>query len=304
MKKISSIGEIKLIERMKRILGKPKGSVIVGIGDDAAVLKHQSAKKYLLFASDMFVEGVHFSLRNLTPEFIGNKALAANISDIAAMGGKPCFALVSVGLSPSTPIKIVDGIYRGISRLARRFDVSIVGGDAVRSKQLVIDVSILGEVEKKYVVSRSGALPGDLLFVTGRLGGSLKSKHHAKFTPRLKEARHLVENSPIHSMIDLSDGLASDAWQIARASQVAIGIIEERIPLSTFAKSVHNALIDGEDFELLFSVSSSAAKRMPKSIAGTPVTQIGFVKKGVPDVRLISKDGKSKPIILGGFKHF
>jgi thiamine-monophosphate kinase len=209
----------------------------VGIGDDAAVLRGPGNRR-LLVASDMLIEGVHFRRRGASPQQIGWKALACNVSDIAAMGGRPLWAVVSLGAPPSTPVRWVDGIYQGLARCARRFNVSLVGGDTVRAPVVVLDVAITGTVERSHLTLRSGARVGDALFVTGRLGGSLRSGRHLRVVPRLREAQVLLRRVRIHAMIDLSDGLASDLWQMSRASEVALRVEAARIPVSRAARTV------------------------------------------------------------------
>lgn len=304
MKVISELGEVALIRRFSRRLGGQTPSVRVGIGDDAAVLRGSKETEWLL-ASDMLVEGVHF-MRQATPaKWIGWKALACNVSDIAAMGGLPYASVVSLGLPPRTPVAFVEGVYDGLSRCARRFGVSIVGGDTVRAPVVVIDVAILGTVKRPHLTLRSGARAGDQLFVTGHLGGSLSSGRHATFVPRLSQAQWLVRHLRVHAMIDLSDGLASDLWQVARASRVTLQVREADIPVSRAAKTIRHALMDGEDFELLFAVPSRMARRVPKRLGGVPVTEIGIVtRQDRCGVELIQRDGRRRPIVPQGFKHF
>ncbi|MBI3996585.1 MAG: thiamine-phosphate kinase [Candidatus Omnitrophica bacterium] len=329
---LHALGEVGLIARMRRRLHRDR-SVIVGIGDDAAVLRAPASKR-LLFASDMLVEGIHFRLppshhlpagpkgRNspsanrqvvgssagteevTKPTLIGWKALAANISDIAAMGGVPRWAVVSLGAPPSTPVAVVDRLYHGLERCARRFGVSIVGGDTVRAPQLIIDVAILGTVEPRHLTLRSTARVGDTLFVTGRLGGSLRSGRHAQFIPRLREAQALVTRVRVHAMMDLSDGLASDAWQLARASRVTLRIEAAAIPVAQAAGSVHHALVDGEDFELLFAVGARDTARVPARIGTCPVTRIGTVVRRGARVELQRVDGRITLLRAKGFQHF
>jgi thiamine-monophosphate kinase len=304
MKVISELGEVALIRRFSRRLGGQTPSVRVGIGDDAAVLRGSKETEWLL-ASDMLVEGVHF-MRQATPaKWIGWKALACNVSDIAAMGGLPYASVVSLGLPPRTPLAFVEGVYDGLARCARRFGVSIVGGDTVRAPVVVIDVAILGTVKRPHLTLRSGARAGDRLFVTGHLGGSLSSGRHATFVPRLSQAQWLVRHLRVHAMIDLSDGLASDLWQVARASRVTLQVREADIPVSRAAKTIRHALMDGEDFELLFAVPSRMARRVPKRLGGVPVTEIGIVtRQDRCGVELIQRDGRRRPLVPQGFKHF
>ena len=302
MATVSTLGEVRLIQRLARRLSRP-ASVLVGIGDDAAVLRG-SGRQRLLFASDMVVEGVHFTRRDVAPRWIGWKALAVNISDNAAMGGLPRYAVVSLGLPKQTPVRFVDALYGGLSGCAKRFGVAIVGGDTVRAPVVVIDVAMLGTVHARYLVVRSGARVGDRIFVTGRLGGSLASGRHATFTPRLREAQWLVRHLPIHAMMDLSDGLASDLWQMARASRMTMRVEEDAIPVSRAGKTIWHALMDGEDFELLFTVPPRAARRMPRSIGRTPLTAIGVVTRRGASVELVDARRRVRSLVPQGFQHF
>lgn len=301
---IRGLGEVPLIARLARRLGgagKGRG-VLAGIGDDAAVLC-SSGGAPLLLACDMLVEGVHFT-RRLPARWIGWKALAVNLSDIAAMAGTPRWAVVSLGLPPSTPVRFVDGLYDGLGACARRFATAIVGGDTVRAPQVVVDVAILGTAGPRGPVLRRGARPGDALFVTGRLGGSLASGRHARFTPRVREAQALAARLPVHAMMDLSDGLASDLWQLARASRAALRVEAARLPVSRAGKTVYHALMDGEDFELLFAVPAWAAARVPTRLGACPVTRIGEVRARGARVELQTRHGRIQTLIPSGFRHF
>ena len=258
----------------------------------------------LLFASDMLVEDVHFRRRLVPPQWIGWKALACNVSDIAAMGGVPRWAVVSLGAPPTTTVRFLDELSRGLERCARRFHMAIVGGDTVRAPQLVIDVAIIGSVEPRYLTLRSGARVGDILFVTGRLGGSYPSGRHARFIPRVLEAQTLVKRICIHAMMDLSDGLASDLWQMSRASHAQLRIDATQIPISRAGRTVERALMDGEDFELLFAVSPRDAKRVPRRIGTTPVTRIGTATGRGVGVQIEYLNGRIQPLMPRGFQHF
>lgn len=302
MTSLRSIGEFGLISRISRRLHTDP-SVAAGIGDDAAVLEFARGRQ-LLFASDMLVEGVHF-LRARTPaRDIGWKALASNISDIAAMGGRPHWAVVSLGAPPKTPVSFIDGVYAGLERCARRFGVSIVGGDTVRAPQLIIDVAIIGSVARNKAVLRSGVRVGDLLFVTGSLGGSYKSGRHARFTPRLKEAQQLLRCVRVHAMMDLSDGLAKDLWQMSRASRVRLQIDASQVPIARFARTLRHAVMDGEDFELLFAVAPGDLKRVPKRLGACPVTRIGRAVRSGIGVEMIAQNRTVKSLKPEGFAHF
>ncbi|MBF0595364.1 MAG: thiamine-phosphate kinase [Candidatus Omnitrophica bacterium] len=294
--------------------------VIKGIGDDAAVLE-LDAKRYQLLTTDMLVEGVHF-LSNTPAKLVGHKALACNISDIAAMGGIPTFAVVSIGIPTGTGhiefshrVKgqensmcpdYVSGIYKGIFACAKRFGVSIVGGDTVKADKLVINIALLGEVEKKNLVLRSGAKPGDHLFVSGPLGGTLKSGKHLNFTPRVKEARFLIEQFKPSAMMDISDGLAGDLGHILNASRVGAEIDEQRLPLNK-GVSVDEALHGGEDFELLFSLSSPKSAKLVEYLRSHRCghfVEIGRIIALPKKLYLCDGSGRRREIEPKGYTHF
>ena len=302
MTTVRGLGEVGLIERLRRRLARP-AAVKVGIGDDAAVVRGAGGH-WWLFASDMLVEGVHFRRSQVPARWIGWKALACNVSDVAAMGGVPRWAVVSLGLPATTPVAFVDAVYDGLDRCARRYAMAIVGGDTVRAPQLIIDVAIIGSVRPAQLVRRSGARVGDQLFVTGRLGGSYRSGRHARFMPRVPEAQALVRQCRLHAMMDLSDGLASDAWQMSRASGVRLRLQASRIPRASSARTLQQALMDGEDFELLFAVSPQAARQVPARLGTTPVTHIGAAVAHGVGVELESPQGHIAPLVPTGFRHF
>jgi len=256
--KISQLGEFGLIDALKKFAPSSK-AVIKGIGDDAAVLPF-SKSEYLLFTTDMLAEGTHFT-RRMSPQLIGHKALACNISDIAAMGGYPTFAVVSIGIPKNLPVRFVEEMYKGIQLLAQSFNVSIVGGDTIKTDKIIINIALLGLVEKKFLVTREGARPDDWVFVTGPLGNSLKSGRHLNFLPRLAQARFLVEKFKPSAMMDISDGLAGDLNHILKASQVGACLDYASIPRQRGA-SLSQALNDGEDFELLFTLAPLKARSL------------------------------------------
>ncbi|OGW84838.1 MAG: thiamine-phosphate kinase [Omnitrophica bacterium RIFCSPLOWO2_01_FULL_45_10] len=302
--KIKELGEIELIKRIAK-RARLDSSVIKGIGDDAAVLRWTNGKR-LLFTCDMLLEDVHFKMAKATPFQIGWKAIARNMSDIAAMGGMPKYAVVSIGMSPALSTRFLDELYRGIRKLADMFKVNIVGGDMSRSKKLTIDISMIGEAEKRDLTLRSGAIEGDVILVTGSIGGSIKGRH-LNFIPRLSEAQRLVRNFKINSMIDISDGLVLDLWRILNASCVGGRIYENTIPISKDASSVESAIYDGEDYELLFTMSVNAARRFFKTALErfeTPVTLIGEIMNRRYGYKLIKGDGKEKILGPRGFLQF
>ncbi len=309
---VSDLGEMNLIERLKRRLGRTP-LVVLGIGDDTAVLRRPTlpgvgaSDTVLLLASDMVVEGVHFTRASVSPRAIGWKALAGNVSDVAAMGGRPCAAVVSLGLPRTIPVRFVEALYRGLSACARRFGLAIVGGDTVRAPCVIVDVAILGVADRRRLALRRGARIGDQLYVTGRLGNSLRSGRHARFLPRLREAVWLTRRGAVHAMIDVSDGLSSDLWQVARASRATLRVEAARIPTArglTGRRGLHRALTDGEDFELLVAVPPREAKRLPRRIGRCPLTRIGSVVGRGARVELQEPDGTVRPLAPGGFRHF
>ena len=240
----------------------------------------------------------------MAARWIGWKALACNISDVAAMGGTPSYAVVSLGLPPRTPVRVLDGLAEGLRSCAKRFGVTIVGGDTVRAPRMVVDVAMVGTVSAGRPVVRSGAQVGDRIFVTGQVGGSLRRHRHATFLPRLREVQWLVKHLSIHAMIDLSDGLAADLWQVARASRATLRVEERAVPIAPGAQTVWHALMDGEDFELLFVVSRRTATKVPPSIGGCRISQIGTVTGRAARVELVRRDGRVTPLTPKGFRHF
>jgi len=288
---------------------KPKSGVIRGIGDDAAVIDigkigEHMGSPLLLLASDMIIEGVHFR-PDTDPFRIGWKAAAVNISDIAAMGGIPKYILMSVGVSKKRSGSYLKGIMKGAKAVADKFGAQIVGGDTNESKKTVVDVAIVGVVEKKCVVRRDTARPGDLIFVTGRLGeGRYK---HLSFMPRVKEARLLARRFTPSSMIDISDGLCLDLTRVCDASGVGAVIFKGRVPVSDKARGLLDALEYGEDFELLFTVPASTAERLIKyvKVHDFPfVTLIGAVVRREQGLRFVSEGGGVEPIKPRGYTHF
>ena len=251
-KTVASVGEEKIISIADSFFSKTitnKPNVIKGIGDDAAVLKSFSDEFYQLVTIDTVVEGTHFTY-DISPEKIGWKAMAVNISDIAAMGGIPENAVISVAIPKNLPIDFFEKLISGINSAAEKFNVAVVGGDTVGSDILSITITLLGKVEKQCLCTRYGAKLGNVVAVTGTLGGSFKTEKHFNFMPRIEEARWLVKNAKPYAMMDLSDGLAMDSLRIAKASNVSMQFFSGKLPV-TDGFSIENALNDGEDFELL-----------------------------------------------------
>ncbi len=297
--RIRQIGEFGLIERIARRL-EPGGDVVVGPGDDCAVVKFDS-RHYQLLTCDMLVEGVDFTAGD-DPRLIGRKAIAVSLSDIAACAGLPKQCLVSLGLPRNSPVAFIDKLTAGMLAVCRKYGVSLVGGDLSRSEKIVIDVSMTGLVGKKRLALRGGARAGDMLFVTGALGGSRAGKQF-NFTPRVREAQLLTRACAVHAMIDISDGLAQDLGHILAASSAGAVLYESLIPLSANARGVDSALYDGEDFELLFAVSRANARKLIKSYLKyfKPVGEVTDKSRGL---RLVDRKNKERPIPARGYRHF
>lgn len=269
-------GEDRLIADLVADL-KSRREVVAGPGDDCAVVAGPKRGELLLLKTDCVVEGVHF-LPNEKPSAIGTKAMARTLSDFAAMSGRPQFALVTLVAPAARTVRWTRELYRGLRTVADRFAVAIVGGETSgTSGPAMISISAVGSVEKDRWVSRAGGQPNDALFVTGRLGGSIRRKH-LEFTPRIAEARWLTKNFRLHAMMDLSDGLGADLPRLAKASGVGFEIDEAVLPRNRGC-SVKQAISDGEDYELLFAVSPNDAdslqKKWRKKFPRLPLTRIG-----------------------------
>lgn len=300
--------EFALIDWIRRQAGShPR--VALGIGDDAAALRWDSGADCLV-AMDMLVENVHFSIPEATPRLIGRKALAVNLSDIAAMAGRPLAAFVSVAIPRGKGMAFAQEIHAGVLELANRFDVALAGGDtAATDGPLVISVAVIGEPGGRGIVRREGAKAGDWIMATGTFGGSLAGRH-LTFEPRVAEAIALHEAVPLHAMIDVSDGLAADLHHILEASGVGAVIGQDAIPVSPDARNLDDgktpldhALGDGEDFELLFTVSPEDGKRL---VADSPVSvRLAWFGEIVaePGCRILDASGQSRPLPRAGWVH-
>jgi len=288
-----------LIDRFRKQL-KTDSAVIKGSGDDCAVLKFDKLH-HQLYTCDMIIEGVDFNSKE-DPYLIGRKAIAISLSDIASCGGIPRHCVISLGMPKNTGIKFTDRLFKGMQDIARLYKVNIVGGDLSQTQKLVLDVSMLGLVETKALVLRSGAKAGDIIFVTGSLGGSIYGKH-LRFTPRLKEARYLVSKFSVHAMIDISDGLAQDLGHIVRESRVGARIYQERVPMSKDCANIEDALYSGEDFELLFTLSAKDAAKLLK-LRPREYSAIGEVVEKKYGLKSVDNKGRVKLLRPEGFKHF
>jgi thiamine-monophosphate kinase len=309
------MNEFELIARLTHSLPTNK-SVVVGAGDDCAVLDFGLPDRLLLFKTDAVVEGIHYDAA-ARPEQIGHKALGRCLSDIAAMAGTPTAALVTLGLPRTFDPAFVQAIYEGLGALARRHEVAIVGGETTTNpERILLSVALLGTVPRGKGVLRSGAEVGDAIFVTGELGGSLAGKH-LDFEPRLVEARWLAEHFSLHAMLDISDGLAGDLRHVLSASRVGAELLSDAIPISREARLAAKAnpsakppllaaLTDGEDFELLFTVASRDAVPVldawKERFSKLPLTCIGKITAS-SQITIRDKQGV-RPLAAHGYAHF
>jgi len=333
---VRSLGEFPLIDRIKRHIGRPSDRVVAGIGDDTAALRITPGN-LLLATCDVQVERVHFLVETTTPEMLGRKALAVNLSDVASMAGIPRYALISLGLPPDTPVELVDGLYAGLRAEAVEFATDLVGGNVSSSPpELFVDVTLLGEVETNRVLYRSGARVGDRLVVTGHPGDSagglallldpsiacppevaepLKRAHRLP-VPRVAAGRAVGATGLAHAMIDVSDGLAGDLGHVAEASGVGAVLWADRVPLSSelrqLASILHRdplefALHGGEDYELLIAVSPGGEDRVVEAIESQGSVRAAVVWEVVPAERGLSvvyPNGHATPLAAAGYTHF
>jgi thiamine-monophosphate kinase len=294
--KLRDLGEDRLLSQLlpRLPLGK---AVVAGPGDDCVVVATRDLGELLVLKTDCVVEAVHFS-RGTKPFDVGWKAMMRPLSDFAATSAMPQFALITVIAPERTDVRWMKELYRGLRRAARRFDVSIVGGEtSSTSGPIAVSAAVAGFVEKERWVSRRGGQPDDDLFVTGRLGGALKQRH-LRFVPRIVESRWLTKNFSIHAMMDLSDGLGADLPRLARASRLGYTVDLESIPLTQGA-NINDAITEGEDYELLFAVSRRDGNRLMqrwrKKFPRLPLARIGSLSQ------LRTKNSQLLP---RGYTHF
>jgi thiamine-monophosphate kinase len=309
------MNEFELLARLIPTLPTNK-EVVLGAGHDCALLDLGLPAELVLFKTDAVVENVHFT--KATPgQQAGRKALARCLSDIAAMGGMPTACLVTLGLPEDFDPDYVFKFYEGLNKLASEHSIAVAGGETTLSpKAMFASISLIGKVPKAIKISRGGAKAGDGIFVTGELGGSISGKH-LDFEPRLKEGRWLLENFPLTSMIDLSDGLAGDLRHILTASNIGAELLSSSIPITSAAKlkakaessakpPLLAALTDGEDFELLFTLPPGNAVRLhdawKSQFPQLKLTCIGRIMPE-PGLRLRDKDG-TRSLGLHGYTHF
>lgn len=293
MKTLGDIGEDALIDRLIGLVPRDANPA-AGPGDDCAVID-QGSPTLLLLKTDALVEHVHF-LPGAAGRAVGWKAVARVVSDFAAMGGKPEHFLVTLALPPETSVAWVENLYRGIGDCLKKFGGFLAGGETSSvpsGSAAVISIAATGSAIRENLVLRSTAKPGDVLFVTGTLGGSIHGKH-LDFTPRIREASWLVTRFKPTAMMDLSDGLGKDLTRLATSSGCGFQIERENLPL-TPGCTTEQAIGDGEDFELLFTICETAAAGLQAAwpFAELPLTRIGkMVPTGTGDA------------LTGGWEHF
>jgi thiamine-monophosphate kinase len=324
---VSSLGERALIDRITARLATPPW-VVIGPGDDAAVIEPERGALDVL-TTDALVEGVHFDRRFVPPDAIGHRALAVNVSDLAAMGAKPRAALLSLALPDTLDVAVVDGIVDGLLALAGSYRIAIVGGNITRSPgPLMIDVTAIGSVKPRRVLTRSGARPGDEVYVTGTIGDAfvgLRSlqqdeigcaicqQRYLRPEPRVRVGLLLGRNRAASACMDLSDGLADGVRQVADASRVGMTIDASALPISDAARHWHErhgsdpiaaAFSGGDDYELLFTVRPSARGRLRavrQNSRGVPMTRIGVVTR---EPRIVLRTPQGERELPEGFEHF
>jgi thiamine-monophosphate kinase len=310
-----------LISRIRRSAGPRGKAVRTGMGDDCAVLRVPTGHAALV-TTDFSLEGIHFRREWHSPEVVGRRCLTRGLSDIAAMGGEPLAAFLSLALPRKLPQSWVDRFMKGLLELAGEFKVPLAGGDTAESPAgILADIIVLGSVPKGRAVLRSGASAGDRVYVTGVLGGSsaalqqlLAGKRvrpkdfprHFHPVPRIAVGRFLRSKGLAKAMIDLSDGLSTDLGHICEESGVGAEIFAPALPLATAGKQgtevdLRHALHGGDDYELLFTVARGS--RVPSRIAGVPVTLIGHVMRA-KHVFLMNENGVGYELRAQGWEHF
>jgi thiamine-monophosphate kinase len=343
MATLARLNEQAFIDLIARLTRRSQGRAVLGIGDDAAVVSFPGRAQTLV-TTDLLTDGVHFRVARTPGDLLGRKALSVNLSDIAAMGGTPHSCVISVGLPRRLPARYAADLARGLTSQARRHGVTILGGDTCAARSLFVSVALLGMIEPGRSVRRDGARVGDGLFVTGGLGasaaglallnrgarlrGRLSAVHipaglrrhaaqcirrHLDPEPRVLAGRALGLTGLATAMIDLSDGLAQDLPRLCQASGTGVVLQEAAIPIAPAARalqgrsrSLRTALIGGEDYELLFTAQMKHAPliaRLARRLR-LPVAHVGEVCPRRDGIRLLTIDGRYRPLPRGGFEHF
>ncbi|HTC29217.1 MAG TPA: thiamine-phosphate kinase [Candidatus Acidoferrum sp.] len=323
------MNEDQLVTAIAALTGDAR-HVLIGIGDDAAVWQPSRSRRSVI-SSDMLVEDVHFSRGWMSPDEIGWRAMAANLSDLAAMGARPRLGTVALGVSPAWMPDALLACYRGMARCARTFGLDIAGGDLSRAPVLTIAITVVGDVRANQCKTRSGVRPNDVFATTGPLGASragldvargavrleepLVSRAlaaHCTPQPRIAQGRWLAASAHVHAMMDCSDGLSTDLARMARAS--GVGAHVERVPVADAAVAAASllgtdpaeyALAGGEDFELLVAVEARAFEHLSRRFHarfGQPLERLGTARA---DEKLVMvNQGREEPIARTGWDHF
>ena len=332
--------EFSAIERIRALARGPRPGLIKGIGDDCAVLK-QSDRRNTVITADMLIEDIDFRLEYFPPLLLGHKALAVSLSDIASMGARPRWAMLSIGMPGGIwGSKFLDQFYEGFFELAKRHQVSLIGGDVSRTpERVVVDSIVLGETLRGQAILRTGARPGDHIFVTGSLGGSAAGlrlleegrklsrrrarsqaamsterllRRHLQPEPRSEWGSLLGNKRLASAMIDLSDGLSSDLAHICRESGVGARLDESQLPLDESlptvttepAEQIELALNGGEDFELLFTVRPRNVANLPRQLDGVRIHEIGKITADPSEMTIAGNNGKARVLRPRGYQHF
>ncbi|MGQ9560968.1 MAG: thiamine-phosphate kinase [Candidatus Oleimicrobiaceae bacterium] len=333
--RLAEIGEFGLIARLKVICGEPPAEVVVGIDDDAAAFRPRP-DELVVVTTDALVEGVHFRWDYFTPFQLGWRSLAANISDVAAMAAEPQYAVVSIAIPSSLEVEKVEELYRGMVALGGMYGVRIVGGDTTSSPdRLFLSITVFGTAPAQAVVRRAGARVGDALYVTGFLGQAHAGllvltrptvfrndqfptavARHLQPMPRVQEALFLRQKLRLTSMIDVSDGLASEVHHLCRLGNVGAVVEQGLIPISPEARAVAAqlgkravdfALGGGEDFELLFTAEESSVRRIQPLFEekfGLALSKVGEIVSPQQGVQLRLESGEMLPLAMVGWDHF
>lgn len=336
---LKTLGEDSLIENLKRF-GGARGRLLKGIGDDTSVSVQKSGLA-LLATTDILIEGVHFKTENTPAYLLGRKALSVSLSDIAAMGGEPLIFLVSLALQPSTPKKFIDELYRGLDAVARETNCALAGGNVAKTPgPIMVSTTVMGEAAASEIVYRKGAATGDLIFITGAVGGSalgLKTlmagkkgplsrlpwkesvKKHLDPAPRLKAGRAIAKARLATAMMDISDGVALDLKRLCLESKKAAVVYLSSLPISNelraFGKKTGQspllefALTGGEDYELLFTSPEKNLRKISAlsrklGLLITPVGRIVSRKKAGRVITVLNNDGEPMELKKMGFEHF
>jgi thiamine-monophosphate kinase len=317
--------EADFISWISRRTPRRVAGLTLGIGDDAALVTVPAGRE-LILTSDMSIEGVHFTSEHHPPQAVGHRALARSLSDIAAMGGTPRYALISLAAARRAGRAWLKGFFAGLFALARRYEVAVIGGDtAVVDGPCTVDVVVAGEVPRGHALLRSGAKPGDRIFVSGRLGMAAlglrllptwtrrrkpveKSALRAHLFPQPQCAlgHFLCEHRLASAMMDLSDGLSMDLQRLCNASGVGASLFASRLPapaIPDFADALGLALHGGEDYQLLFTVRASRVSQIPARFEKTSLTCVGVI--GVKKrIQIVTLDGKTRNLEPKGYDHF